>query len=137
MANKNTESDTLKKEVQELSLKKKAAISALEKSLGVVTTACRSIGIDRSTHYKWYGEDEEYQNQVDGLKSVALDFAESQLHQQIKDGNTSATIFYLKTQGKKRGYIERIEVEDMNREPIEVLIIDPANENQDDADQSE
>ena len=36
-----------------------------------------------------------------------LDFAETNLHQQIQEGNTTATIFLLKTRGRKRGYIER------------------------------
>ena len=40
-----------------------------------------------------------------------MDFVESKLHKQIKDDNTTATIFYLKTKGKKRGYVERREVE--------------------------
>jgi len=90
-------------------IKKSAMLQALEKSLGVVTTACKSVGIARKTHYKWLKEDEEYQESVKSLKDVALDFAESQLHKQISEGNTTATIFYLKTQGKERGYIERFE----------------------------
>ena len=43
------------------------------------------------------------------FQGVALDMAESQLHKQILGGNTSATIFYLKTKGKNRGYVERHE----------------------------
>ena len=136
MAKNNTQSDTIKKEQEELSMKKKAMLQALEKSLRVVTTAARSLGIHRSTHYAWYNEDKDYREAVDDLEEVALDFAESQLHQQIKDGNTSATIFYLKTKGKKRGYIERFEHESLNpAEPIEVLIIDPTAQKY--ADQSE
>jgi len=90
-------------------INKKAMIEALEKSLGVVTSACKSVGISRETHYRWTREDPEYQEAVEDISGVALDFAESQLHRQIKDGNTAATIFYLKTKGKGRGYIERIE----------------------------
>ncbi len=90
---------------------KKAIIEALEKSLGVVTTACKKVGIGRTQFYHWLKEDKEFTKKVDDIQNVALDFAESQLHKQIGDGNTSATIFYLKTKGKKRGYIERVEQE--------------------------
>ena len=85
-------------------------IEALEKSLGVVTTACKSVGIARQTHYEWYKEDEEYKAAVDAVADIALDFAESKLHKQIEGGDTTATIFYLKTKGKKRGYVERQEI---------------------------
>ena len=88
---------------------KKGMIEALEKSLGIVTTACKTVGITRKTHYEWYKKDEAYRAEVDALENMTLDFAESQLHRQIKDGNTSATIFYLKTKGRKRGYVERQE----------------------------
>ena len=90
---------------------KKAMLEALEKSLGVVTSACKTVDISRETHYRWLREDADYKAAVEALSDVALDFAESQLHKQIKEGNSTATIFFHKTKGKKRGYIERQEVE--------------------------
>ena len=90
---------------------KKAMIEALEKSLGIVTTACKSVGISRNTHYTWVKDDEVYRGQVEGISDLALDFAESKLHKQIESGDTTATIFYLKTKGKKRGYVERQEMD--------------------------
>jgi len=90
---------------------KKAMLEALEKSLGVVTTACRMVDISRKTHYEWYKLDEAYKEAVDDISDIALDFAESQLHKQIKDGEVSSTIFYLKTKGKKRGYVEKNELD--------------------------
>ena len=41
----------------------------------------------------------------------ALDLAESKLIKLIKEGNLTAIIFFLKTQGKHRGYVERQELE--------------------------
>ena len=90
---------------------KKAMLDALEKTLGVVTSACKSVDIARQTHYRWLQEDKEYKAAVDELSDVAIDFAESQLHKQIREGNSTATIFFLKTKGKKRGYVERQEVD--------------------------
>ena len=86
-------------------------LEALEKSLGVVTTACKIVDCNRSTFYKYYNNDSKFRESVDELQNLTLDFAESQLLKQIKEGNTTATIFYLKTKGKRRGYIERKEVE--------------------------
>ncbi len=91
-------------------IKKESILKALESSLGVVTVACKKADIPRSTYYKWLKEDKDFALAVEDIENIALDFAESQLHSQIGDGNTSATIFYLKTKGKKRGYIERQEI---------------------------
>lgn len=96
---------------------KKALIEALKQSLGVVTTACDNIGITRQTYYYWLKNDEEFRKEVEDLENITLDFAESQLHQQIKDGSVAATIFYLKTKGKKRGYIEKSELDVTNKNP--------------------
>lgn len=85
--------------------KKEEMVAALVKSLGIVTIACKEVGIERTTHYDWMKNDEEYKKLVEDIGDVALDFAESMLHKQIQDKDTTATIFYLKTKGKKRGYI--------------------------------
>lgn len=107
---------------------KNAMLDALEKSLGVVTTACRSVGIGRTTHYLWLEQDVEYRKAVDELQNMTLDFAESQLHKQIKEGNTTATIFYLKTKGKKRGYIERQEIQMDGAIESKIIEWNPAKE---------
>ena len=90
---------------------KKALLEALEQSLGVVTTACKQVGVGRTTFYEYLKTDEDFKNKVKEIENTSLDFAESQLFKQIQQGNTTATIFYLKTKGKKRGYVERIENE--------------------------
>lgn len=85
-------------------------LDALEKSLGIVTTAAKIAGIDRGSHYNWMKDDEQYKSDVEDIGNIVLDFAESQLHKQIKEGQQASTIFYLKTKGKKRGYIEAQEI---------------------------
>ena len=97
------------KKQQQVQQHKKDLLIALEKSLGVVTTACKAVNLDRATFYRYYNDDAIFKTAVDELDNVALDFAESQLHKQIQNGEVSSTIFYLKTKGKKRGYVERIE----------------------------
>ena len=91
-------------------IKKRELLEALEKSLGIVTTACKNVNIHRDTYYEWLKKDKEFKKKVKELENVALDFAESQLHKQIAKGNPLSTMFYLKCKGKKRGYIEQQEV---------------------------
>ena len=90
---------------------KKAIIEALEQSLGVVTTACKKVGVGRTTFYGWLDSDAEFKKAVEDIQNIALDFVESQLFKNIKEGKSAEMIFYLKTKGKNRGYVERIEQE--------------------------
>lgn len=94
-------------QVTKSNVQKVAMIQAMEKCLGIITAACQQVGIARKTHYEWMREDEWYNEQIKDIENAALDFAESQLLIQIKNGEVAATIFYLKTKGKKRGYVER------------------------------
>ena len=60
---------------------------------------------------RWMEEDTEYADAVKDIQESAIDFAESSLHQQIKEKVPSSTIFYLKTKGKNRGYVEKQQIE--------------------------
>jgi len=97
---------------------KRAMLEALDKSLGIVSTAAKTAGIDRTTHYNWLKDDPEYKSAVDQIQEGVIDFAESHLYKLIKEGNPAANIFYLKTKGKSRGYIERQEVEVSGPKPL-------------------
>ena len=90
-------------------LKKEQLLEALVKSLGIVSTACLNVGVSRTTYYKYYNEDKDFQTLIDDISDVAIDFAESKLFDLMREGNPTAIIFYLKTKGKKRGYVEKQE----------------------------
>jgi hypothetical protein len=65
----------------------------------------------RATHYRWLESDPEYAAAVDAIKESLIDRAESALQTLITEGNVPAVLFFLKTQGKKRGYVERTETD--------------------------
>lgn len=90
---------------------KRALVAAMTKSLGIVTQACTALGISRDTYYSYYNNDKAFKKEIDDIQNVALDFVEGQLLKQINKGEVSSTIFYLKTKGKNRGFVERSEVE--------------------------
>ena len=106
---------------------KSAIIKALKKSLGVVSSACEDVGVGRTTFYQWLKDDPEFKEEVDNISELAIDFVESKLYERISQGDTTAAIFYLKTKGKKRGYVEKSEVdhttggEKINKVQIEII----------------
>lgn len=107
--------------------KKEQMLDALERSLGIVTTACNAVGINRSTHYDWLKKDSDYADKVKAIEGRTLDFAESHLHKLIKEGNPAATIFFLKTKGKGRGYVERQEIEVAEKKPLSWFVSDDSS----------
>lgn len=99
-------------------------LESLELHNGIVTSACKSIDCPRSTYYKYLNEDAEFKTAVDEIQDVAIDFVESKLMEKIRGvevqsqqgvydlpPSDTAIIFFLKTKGKKRGYVERTEVD--------------------------
>jgi len=118
-----------KKPTKSNTIKKRAMIEALIASLGIISTACSSVGINRSTHYDWYNNDPDYAEQVNDIAEHAHDMVESQLHDQIRDGNTTATIFYMKCKMRSRGYVERQDVNlQTNRPDLSALTTDEIRE---------
>jgi len=118
-----------KKPTKTNTIKKGAMIDALIASLGIVSTACKTVGINRSTHYDWYNNDPDYAEQVNDIAEHAHDMVESQLHDQIRDGNTTATIFYMKCKMRSRGYVERQDVNlQTNRPDLSALTTDEIRE---------
>jgi hypothetical protein len=108
-------------------LTKKALLEAYKKTFGNVSQSCKIVGINRSTHYEWLNDDEDYKATIEGIEpsEMFLDFVESQLVTKISKGDTTAIIFALKTKGKKRGYIERTEVQqETTYKSLDIHIID-------------
>ena len=56
-------------------------IEALTQSLGIVTSACKAVGISRTLHYNWYNEDAEYKK---AEKQVGLMKLQEQKQKKIK-----------------------------------------------------
>ncbi len=82
-------------------------INNLRASGGIICVACESTGINRSTYYRWRESDKDFADMVDEVMDAQVDFVESKLMELINAHDTTATIFYLKTKGKKRGWTER------------------------------
>ncbi len=109
------------KEQNRTKLAKIQMLNALEKTLGIVTGALKIADITRTTYYSWLKSDEVFAGKVKDLDNLALDFAESSLMKQIKEGNHSSTQFLLKNKGKGRGYGDKLDITS-NDEAIKIHI---------------
>ena len=91
-------------------LYKQKILEALEKSLGIVTPACKEVGISRNQFYVYYKTDEKFKKAVDDIQEITLDFAENQLLKKIKEGSERSILFYMKYRGRKRGYSDSVDI---------------------------
>ena len=97
----------MKKEIRDKA--KAAVIEAMRFTLGNISQSCEKVGIVRNTFYEWMKNDPQFRSDINNIEDFVLDWVESELYKRIKEGNPACTIFYLKTKGKKRGYIEKVE----------------------------
>lgn len=85
-------------------------LEALEKTLGIVTPACREVGVSRNTFYEYYKNDPVFKAAVDDINEITLDFVENSLLKAIKDGNVPGILFYMKYKARKRGYTDQVDI---------------------------
>lgn len=86
-------------------------IAALKAKAGNIAEVARALGVDRSTIYKRIEDSTELQQVCTDARERLADIAETMLLKRVTDGDTTAIIFALKTQGKKRGYVEKLEID--------------------------
>ncbi len=84
-------------------------LKILEDNAFNISAACIAMNIDRKTYYNWL-KNEAFAENVHNQKEEQIDYAESKLILNIKDKKEASIFFYLKTQAKHRGYIEKQEI---------------------------
>lgn len=85
-------------------------VSALERSRGMVSIAARLLQCNRQTIYNAAKIHPEIKDAMDGERELMLDTAELKLIESVNKGQAWAVCFFLKTQGRKRGYIEKQDI---------------------------
>jgi len=84
--------------------------------------------LERKTIYLWKNKEEWFDNALKEVRESCKDNVETALYKEALGGNVTAQIFYLKTQAKDRGYIEKQEVEHSGSMDHKVVRWRPASE---------
>jgi hypothetical protein len=98
--------------------------AALTEARGIVSLAAQKLRTTPRTIYNYLERYPELRTVLSDAREGLVDFAESKLLEQIKVGNITAIIFFLKTQGKHRGYVERQEMEHSGKLNFELTFKD-------------
>lgn len=85
-------------------------IEALKKHQGLAALAAESLGVNVQTIYNYRDRYPTVAEAIAHLKEKRIDVVEGKLWSRINSDDTTAIIFFLKTQGKGRGYVERQEI---------------------------
>ena len=95
-------------------------IEAIQNAKGIQTVAAKMLDTTRQTVANYIKRSEAVRDAYDVANESALDFAENALFKQIERGNIAAIIFYLKTKGKHRGFVERQELTGRDGKSIDI-----------------
>ena len=86
----------------------KRITDALRDSKGMVSVAARRVGCARSTVYEYMERYPEIKAALEDERELMTDLTELSLYKQIQAGEGWAVQFYLRTQGKGRGYGDEV-----------------------------
>lgn len=95
-----------------------AIAAALRDTKGMVAVAARKLGCSHNTIRAYARKYASVAEAMREERQMMGDVAELALFKAIQKGEMAAIIFYLKTQCKDRGYVERVEQSGPNGGPI-------------------
>ena len=100
---------------------------ALTEANGFVSVAARNLGCSDSTVRNYIERYAICKQTVIDSREKMIDIAEGKLYQNIMLGDNTAIIFFLKTQAKHRGYIEKsvTEVTGKDGQELPVIVLAP------------
>lgn len=96
---------------------------AIIKAHGILTGAAQALGCTRQTVDNYIKKYKTVRDAYAQATEITLDFVETEFLKKIRSGDTTAMIFYLKTRGKHRGYIERQELTGADGKELTVRIV--------------
>ena len=103
-------------------MKKQDVQASIESLSGNMSAIARKHGKSRAWMYE-YIRDNGLWDDVESSREKMIDNVESALYSQALAGNTTAMIFFLKTQGKKRGYVERQEITGKDGSDVTIKVV--------------
>jgi excisionase family DNA binding protein len=83
---------------------------AVKRAKGFLTVAAQILGCHYRTILNYAQRYKIVREALDEARQQVLDVAEAKLLEQVQAGDLRAIMFYLRTFGKTRGYIERLEI---------------------------
>lgn len=96
--------------------------TAIEDKRGNIASVARHFGVSRRAVYKWLDAMPSVKETLEDARETMLDNAESVLYKKILEGSTPELLFFLKTQGKNRGYVERQEITGAEGGPLLIQV---------------
>lgn len=108
-----------------------AVVKAIQKHNGMVSLAAKALKCSRQTIHNYATKYPEVKAAIEDAREEMTDIAESKLYAAIKKGEAWAICFYLKTQGKPRGYVERQELTGANGGALKVEWVDAITSDED------
>jgi len=111
-----------------MALKAEKILPLIEEYTGNLSLVARKLGVSRTTVYKFMEDHPTVKQSLSEAREKMIDNVESKLYSKALDGDTTAMIFFLKTQGKARGYVERQEVTGAEGSHIVVRLVGDDND---------
>ena len=102
-------------------LTKKRVSKELETYSGNISAVARAFGVTRTAVYNYIKKYDMW-HLVEEQREKILDNVESKMYSLALSGNTTAMIFFLKCQGKHRGWVERQEITGVDGGDVNITV---------------